>query len=110
MTDINVLTKLLRAMASGKAMKEGHQDVILLEAAKALEAYTRLPEGAQPIAADGVRVARCDDPQCAVCHLALVDEDNRIVATAILNEKAVGRLVKWCRENGVDPEEDSECG
>jgi hypothetical protein len=93
------LPTLLRAMASGSNAKAAQHDVILEAAADEIEAY----RSHEPIHAHSIGCSRCSDPDCNKAHLALFNEDDDVIATAIIDEQAMAQLIAWYQatENGT---------
>jgi hypothetical protein len=105
------LPKLLRAMAKGTNHIEAGTDKLLLQAAAELdEAWDAIVEGANLIAraadalddvvstprkATSIQLAHCANPNCLLAHIALFNDDNEIIATAVVDEAAVCEINNW---------------
>jgi hypothetical protein len=105
------LPKLLRALAGGSNAREGAYDTLLLQAAAELdEAWDSIIEGTKLIAraadaldtlnaaprkATSINLAHCSNPDCLLAHIALFDDDNEIIATAVIDEDAVREINNW---------------
>jgi hypothetical protein len=93
------LPTLLRAMASGSNAKAAKHNVILEAAADEIEAY----RSREPLHAHSMGCTRCSDPNCNQAHLALFNEDDDVLATAIIDKGVVAQLIGWyeATENGT---------
>jgi uncharacterized protein (DUF779 family) len=93
------LPALLRAMASGKTAKAVQHDVILEAAADEIEMY----RSREPLHAHSMGCTRCSDPMCNQAHIALFNEDDDVLATAVLDASVVAQLIGWyeATENGT---------
>jgi hypothetical protein len=105
------LPKLLRAMAKGTNQIEAGTDKMLLQAADELdEAWDSIIEGTKLIAraadalddvvstprkATSIQLAHCANPNCLLAHIALFNEDDEIIATAVVDEAAVREINDW---------------
>jgi hypothetical protein len=105
------LPKLLRAMAKGTNQIEAGTDKMLLQAAAELdEAWDSIIEGTKLIAraadaldtlngaprkATSIQLAHCMNPDCLLAHIALFNEDDEIIATAVVDEAAVREINNW---------------
>jgi hypothetical protein len=105
------LPKLLRAIAGGSNAREGAYDEVLLQAAAELdEAWDSVVEGAEligravnafdaldatPRKATSIQLAHCSNPDCLLAHIALFNDDNEIIATAVVDEAAVNEINNW---------------
>lgn len=85
------LPTLLRAMARGMNAKTAKQDMILEAAADEIEMY----RSREPLHAHSMGCTRCSDPMCNQAHVALFNEDDDILATAILDADVVAQLIGW---------------
>lgn len=112
------LPNLLRALASGENARKGGYDMLLQNAAAELEeawdeidigatliadAAIRLQELELPIRAHGMRLGQCSNPECKLVHLALTDEDDFTLATAVIKSGELRQMIRWCREAGIEP-------
>ena len=88
------LPTLLRAMASGSNAKFSKHDVLLEAAADEIEMY----RSREPLHAHSMGCTRCSDPMCNQAHVALFNEDDDILATAILDASVVAQLIGWYEE------------
>jgi hypothetical protein len=102
-----VLPKLLRAMAKGTNQIEAGTDKLLLQAAAELdEAWDSIIEGTKLIAraadaldtprrATSINLAHCSNPDCLLAHIALLNDDDEIIATAVIDGDAVREINNW---------------
>jgi hypothetical protein len=105
------LPKLLRALAGGSNAREGGYDVLLTQAAAELdEAWDSIVEGTKLIAraadaldalnttprkATSIQLVHCSNPDCLLAHIALFNDDDEIIATAVVDEVAVHEINDW---------------